>query len=586
MPNQVTAKDKLDDWDKAIDLGIEYRKKYGYSDSWQTYKNYYRGEFPTATGTKLLPYNITYSMARTLIPNLYFRNPYVTLSPRFKMGTQLRMDVHAKIVEAVDNWLLQEMSVKREMKTGALDSFFCNRAIWKIGYDSQFGFVPSKTEGKLGMSDTTFTSFDKKGNLNEYNINVKPGMPWVLRINPEDFIVPFGVRTLDESPWAAHRVIRPLEDVKGDSKYKNTKELTGTHLEKIYKDTKRADFYKQMEKICDWVEIWEVRDRKKKEIFAFVPGYPEYLREPEEDLLQIEGLPFVDLCLNEDTDYYWGSSDCKIFEPQQLECNEARTQAMLHRRIALVKFLVDKNVMSQDEIDKMLSENVGPAVRVNGPPATAVTMITPHIPPDLVQWVDKIRDDVRELVGFSRQDSGELPSGRRTKYEVGVAQMGKEIRIDERRDMMAESLTDIIRKVNQVIFDRWDSQHVIQVVGYDGARYWVQYTKDAIVGEYNIKVDVESMTPMTKSMKRQELVQLIGSLAKYPRANLDYLMKMLVREFDYLDALQVLPEAPEMAGGQPMTAQQYGQHQNQLLNDPTMLQNRVARTQGLMGAGE
>ncbi len=120
---------------------------------------------------------------------------------------------------------------------------------------------------------------------------------------------------------------------------------------------------------------------------------------------------------------------------------------------------------------------------------------------------------------------------------------------------------------------------MVQVVGIDGARYWIQYTKDMIIGEYNTKVDVESMTPVTKALKRRELVELIGALSKYPGANLNYLMKALLREFDYIDAMAILPEAPETAGGQPMQMQQFATQQQQLAKNPAMLGARVRQTQ-------
>jgi len=584
MPEQIS--EELKQWQERIDLGVTYKKRYGNSDDWETYRRYYRGYFPgySSSTSKVLPYNITYAMARTLIPNIYFRNPYINITPRYKMGSPIPLDIHAKVVESVDNWLMQEMSVKKEMKTALLDCFFTNRGIWKIGYDSMYGFAPKLVEEELGIGDTTLTQYSKrKGEAIEYNINVKPGMPWVLRIDPDDIIVPFGARTLDECPWICHRVIRPLEDIKADAKYTNTRDLTGTHLEQIYKDSKKMDFYKHMTSISNWVEIFEVRDRKRKEIFAFVYGYG-YIREPEEDILQIEGLPYVDITFNEDTQLYWGPSDCAIMEPQQLEVNEARTQAMLHRRVALLKFLVDENVITQDEIDKMISENVAPVIRIKGSPGPSVTQLQPHIPADLVQWVEVIRSDVRELIGMSRQAAGEIPAGRRTAREVDIATIAKEIRLDERRDMLADALVDIVRKVNQIIFKRWDTRHIVQVVGYDAARYWIEYTGEAITGEYNVRVDVESMTPTTKALKKREIVELIGALSKYPRANIDYLMRMLLREFDYIDALQLLPEAPEAPMGQPMPVEQFVDQQQGLLQSPAHLAARTRRAQQMVGA--
>ena len=237
------------------------------------------------------------------------------------------------------------------------------------------------------------------------------------------------------------------------------------------------------------------------------------------------------------------------------------------------------------EIDKMMSEEVGPCIRAEGNPNNVVTMVQPHIPPDLTQWVELIRQDVRETMGFGRQQMGEAPTGRRTATEMDIVQMAKELRMDERRDMVADSLTDIVRKVNQVIFSNWDMGRVVQVVGVDAARYWVQFTKDAIVGEYNTKVDVESMTPVTKQIKKKEIIELVGVLSRVPNANIDYLLKLLLQQFDWMDAMQVFPPAPEMAGGQPMGSQQFIDQQQGLRANPATLQARVRANQpAIMGA--
>ena len=591
-PKQQVLNDEINLWWDELDLAQKYKEKYGGSKSWDTYKNYYRGQFSGYSDIgrgkygSILPYNITYAMARTLIPNLYFRNPYVNVTPRQKFGNSINLDITAKIVESMDNWLLQMMGTKQEMKSGLLGGFFTNKAIWKIGYDSQFGFRTKDTEPMLSNTATA-TQWNKKGERLEYNVNVKPGMPWVLSIPAEDFFVPFGVKKMDDAWWCAHRVIRQLKDVKGDPKYKNTTGLEGTHLERIYNELQKADFYKDLAKICDWVEIYEIRNRKTKEVLAIVPGFNQYIRPPEDDVLQFDSLPFVDISFNEDPDYFWGPSDVKIMEPQQLEMNEAITQAMNHRRVALVKMLIDRNMIDASELDKMMSENVMPAIRVKGNPATVASMLQPHIPPELNIWVDKIRENVRELIGFSRQDMGELPSGRRTASEVRVSQAGKNMRIDERRDTVADALVDIVRKVNMVVFDRWDSERVIQVVGYDAAKYWVRFNKSEIMGDYLYKVDVESMAPTNKEVKRKEIIELIGVLAKYPRANLDYMIKMLMREFEYVDMMQLFPNAPESNASQPMTTQQFTQQQQGLLNNPVQLGARVKDNQmaigGMMG---
>ena len=575
----------IEDWRDEVEQGIRYKETYGNSKRWSVYRDYGRGKFGGYTGSAqgILPYNITYGMKRALIPNIYFRNPYILVSPRYQPGYQM----HSKIVEAVDNWMLEEIGIKQTMKTAVHDCYYTNRGILKVGYDGSMagrnGAPPGIVQKLAELLGTASTQMGKKGGERvEYDVNVKPGMPWVSRVMADYFVVPFGVRTLEDCEWCDHVIIRKLKDVKNDPKYKNTAELEGTHLEMVTKGYQTADFYKEMGKCADLVEIHEIRDFKRKEIKAFVPGYDKWLRPPEEDLLQVEGLPFVDFTFNEDCEYYWGPSDVQIIEPQQLELNEARTQAMYHRRIALLKFLYEDGAIDDGEVAKMLSDVVGPGIKVKGNPNLVAAILQPHIPPDLTQWTELIRSDVRELMMTSKQSAGEAPPGRRTKFEMQVVTSGREIGMDERRDIIADCLIKMTRKLNQVIFNMWDAEKVAQVVGYDGARYWVAYSAKGIKGEYTLKVDVESMTPQTKAMKKQELIQIIQALAKNPRANIDYLMRMLLREYEWMDAMQILPEAQETMEG-PMGQNQFIQFQNKLASNPQELQKRAGANAEAMG---
>ncbi|RLF28923.1 MAG: hypothetical protein DRN14_03295 [Thermoplasmata archaeon] len=570
---------EIEKWRALVEQGIRYREKYGWSKRWHSYRNYARGIFPgyDSSSDGILPYNLVYTMLRVLVPNVYFRNPFINITPRLRPN----LEISAKVVESLDNWLISELDIKSTIKSAIHDCFFTNRGIIKLGYDSLFGFSKDFTLDLIGMGSVTYTQLDKKGRRLEYNINVKPGMPWAVRVLPDYIVVPFGVKTLDECPWIDHIIIRPLEDVKADPKYKYTRDLEGTHMELLYKDPQRADFYRELSKEVDLVELHEIRDLREGRIKVFVPGYDKWLRD-EEDILQIEGLPFVSFTFNEDSEYFWGASDVQIIEPQQLEMNEARTQAMLHRRLALVKFLVQEGGMSTDEVDKMLKETVGPVAFVKGIPNQVVQMLQPHIPPDLVQWVEVIRSDVREIMGIGKMQAGEVVGGRKTATEAQIVQLAHQLRMDERRDIVADALVKVIRKINQIIFDRWDDKRVAEVVGYDAAKYWVEFTKRDIVGEYNYRVDVESMTPITKALKKREIVQIIQAIGKHPRANVDYLLRMLLREFEWVDALKLLPPAQETQL-QPMPFGQFAQLQTRLLQNPEVLQERAKRNAEVIG---
>ena len=560
-------------WEELILSAHRYKETYGHSKDWHTYRQYYRGEFE-GWGRDVydyLPSNETFGLARSVVPRVYFRNPYIMVSQRQPQGQG--KEIWAKIVEGMDNWLIQEMNLKQTLKTCILDEFFTSRGIVKVGYDSEFGFNMQTPAGEQEV----------KG---EYNVNVKTGMPWVERVDPELYFVPYGTRVGTNMEWADHMVIKQTEDAKRSPLYKNMSDLEGTHLDMALLSHEKQQLYQEMEREATWVAIHEIRDARRKEIVAVVLPDKRIIRGPEEDVLQIEGLPFVDFTFNEDVEYYWGPSTARIIEPQQLEINEARTQLMLHRRIDLKKFLFDGNRITDDEIDKFMSEDVGPGIKVKGPPREVALELQPSMPPDLAAYTDLIRGDMRAAVGMGRQQMAELAGGRKTATESQIVQQAHDIRMDEKKDVMADTLTTVMRKVNQIVFSFWDQERVTEVVGFDGARYWVAYTPQAIKGEYDLKVDVESMTPTTKALRRKDLVQIIQALSQNPNANLDYLMRMLAREFDWLDAMQVLPQAPEMQNGQPMGMREFQGVQEKLLTDPGFRKERVQQTAGALGGVE
>jgi hypothetical protein len=165
---------------------------------------------------------------------------------------------------------------------------------------------------------------------------------------------------------------------------------------------------------------------------------------------------------------------------------------------------------------------------------------------------------------------------------MDIVQAGSDLRMDERRDAVADCLVKMMRKINQIIFERWTQEKVAQVVGYDGARYWVVYKGSENRNEYSLRVDVESMTPKTKMLKKREIVELIQALAKNPRANIDYLMRLLLREYEWVDAMKVLPEANETMQ-QPMQQQQFMQQQQALLNNRPELQKRAGENAEMVG---
>lgn len=543
-----------DDWESQIISGLRYRRHFGGSDAWATYRGYCRGDFPqyeNSPEVHVLSYNLSYALTEVLLPTIYYKNPHVFASPR-RPG----MQGLAKLLEGVDNWLVQELGVKEQVRAAVKDCIQCGRGIIKLGYEEE----------------------EVLEHMKEYYdyIDQKPmGMPWVKRIDPVMFLVPFGTLRLADADWADHIILKPLEKVKSSKMYKNTGDLTGTHMDRSVMERERPGYGEALSDAQEFVEIHEIRNRVDREILAHVMGYDKFIRSPDEDVLQIDGLPFVTFTFNEDPEFFWAVSDMAIIEPQQLEMNEVRTQTMLHRRLALLKILVRKGVLDDEEMHKLMRGDIMSMVQVNvNDIQSAVKELQHHIPQDLLVWAERVRNDVREMMGVGRQQAGTTSSSRTTATESRIVQLAHDMRMSSRRDRVGDAYTEIIRKLNQIILSFWTQSVVVPILGVDGSKYWVELTPDQIKKEFMFDVDVSARMPQNKEIRRQEMIQLIQALGKNPNVNLNYLLRAFLQEFEWLDILQVFPQAQETAGG-PMGTSQFLQQQARLQDHPQELRARA-----------
>lgn len=552
----------LEYWKQEIRSGLKYRKVFGKDQEWTKYKNMYRGFW--AKGT--VPVNIIFSIGRTLIPQVCFSLPRVhidSLKPGYK--------VHGRVVERIDNMLIRQTGLKEELKTQILDCYTCGRGPGIIGYDSEFGFNPKFSADEY--SDISLTSFNKKGELIEYNDYIKPGMPWYIRANPLDFIVPWGTFRWQEARWYGMRKMRQLKDIMEDPKYSNKKDLKASYKSSLegsvegrpQTQTRLASDDAQN----NWVELWEIHDKRSGRVFVISLDHDRFLRD-NYDVLQFDSLPAEVLGFNDDPDFFWWTPDCRLIETQQEELNDIRTMAKKHRRVALLKVLYDKDMIKKDELSKLLDEEPKVAVEVNagvtGDIRRAVALFQSHVPPDLASEAANTRDDIREVVGFSRNQQGafEAPGGRRTAHEAEIVRAASMIRIDERKDILADHLEKIVDQWNRIIFDQWTEERVIDVIGEDGAKYWIRFTGKEIKGDFAYKINAEESVPEDKRVRRAEIMEFIQVAKGTPGIDMQYLLETYASNFgDWMDPALLFPKNREGAGGSPEKAMLFNEYLSQ-----------------------
>ena len=524
------------DWMRMIDLGIRFKEEVGGANAWDRYKSYYVGNY-NVDGKGIIPVNMIFANGKVMVPKCYFRNPKVKVTP-----LQPKNHYSSFVVDSLINQLIRELRVKYQMKAMIEDCYATGTSFGKLGFDSEYGFVPDKQD----------TQTDKKGNQIEYNVNIKNGQPWFKWADAESVVVPWGAAKsgdpeITDIPWIANRVVRHIDDVKSDPKYKNTKELKGEYKPDI--DINRVKHNEDV----NYIELWEIRDIKRKRIYVVTREKEGFLMD-EEDSLQIEGFPYVQLQFNTHPKYFWGISDIRQLEPHQMALNVAYTIFVNHIRLSLKKIIYQKDQLVN--IDELLSDKFAAAIACTGDVNSVVKELNISIPPDIINAINQIRMTIRELVGYSRNEAGEFDSSsRRTATEANLVKAGSETRSSERRDIVADVLERTCQKLLQIVLTHWDKSQVVPIIGEDGVKYWVEYSADDIRGEYQFLINAEEAQPVDSNSIKEDAMGLLKLLQEDPDFAPEERKKLKMALFSQFTHLGIDPEKALMPregmGGSP-----------------------------------
>ena len=532
------------DW---VDEGKSFMEKYGMRSEWDTYQRLYEHEYDK----NVVPVNKVFSIMRSLVPRVYFRNPRVVVTPR-RPGFYWR----AQIIEKLDNWLLREKHFKEQIRLMIQDCFLCGIGIGIVGYDNSVAY-----------SGETIEAENEKGERFEHNVNVKPGQPWFERINPRDVIFPYGTKSHRDAPWFGQKVVKYTEDIKNNPLFKeydaSIKNIKGTSVSEMADHYPKSTTSVTAAEFAEQNTLWIMRNARTREVMVMAEDYDKLLYKGADEL-QIEGLPLSVLTFNPTGRSIYGIPDTRIILPQQKLLNDINTLIFHHAMVSIAKFAVNQNQISKEELEKMTTEFVGAFIKIDGDPNTFIKEYHLTIPPELIAAREIVEQDIREEVGFSRQSAGEFsPGGRKTAQEVRTVDAALAIRIDERRDGVAEVLGEVVSKWNQFIFKFWNEPIVESIVGADGAPHWVQFTGADIESEYTYEIDPDDAVPVSGELRKMEAFQISAQLAQLPEINKESLIRQGMKHFPGWDVDELLrqPGTPPVPTGQPQGLDQFEQDQ-------------------------
>lgn len=461
-----------------------------------TARRWYNNHFPTG----LMTVNLIFSFGRAMVPQLYFKNPSVNVQIKGELAQASRY------LQEVDVELIRQMKIKRTIKKMIVNGYLTGRGVAKLGFAND-GEAPEV--------------FDPAA-------LIKPHAPWFLSLLTKNWateIPPDG--DIDDLGWAGMKVSRTraqLEAIDGA--------ILPEAIDTLPEDDPDAT-----------LDLWEIWDRGSGE--RGLLHEDKWVIDPEPFTVW----PFHVLEFNWVPEETLPVSDAELVLKLQAEYNETETQIAEHRRLSIVRALAKKGAINQEERDKLERGQVGALVEVDtaGPLADSITTFAPSIPEALFASKTMVMQDARDVIGFSRNQLGEMQTGsRRTFGEAAIVQQALQIRLDERRDMVADMIEQVMHATNQLVFEKWNADDARRYGGLTDPQVWAALSRIE-KDDYTITIVPDSTLPLTKAVQRQNALQLFAALKADPLIDQVELRKILLEGFEGIDPMKLIDmQAAEM----------------------------------------
>jgi hypothetical protein len=501
--SKETKQEEVSKWNDKVSSARKWRDDLAAKRRWKEMIQEYKGEWDLNFDIQVMPINLIFAYIKTELPSLYIKDPHLKINPKNRTSVAT-----AKVLEAVVNYIWYCKRLKREIKKSIVDALLIGHAWFKVGYTGEFGTV----EDDLGNVIETVESED----FFAYHL------PWDSIVFDPDALDP-----PHDCAWVAHSVWVPIDEVKNNPRYKNTKDLQATYSKtEAYgrgnKDEKNDKYAGK----CRLTEVWHMVNKK---VFTITEGVADYIEAPKDWPYQFKGYPFSFIKFNFSNDDPYGISDVAMFEPQILELVKLRSMALDHLKRFNRQLTTTPDNISDDEMAKITQGITGSIIKVQDP---AKIMALPYAPlqQDAYASEERIKEDMINVSGQNPSERGAAQkTSTRTKAELIFQRQGAENRRSEKIDIVEDFVEDIALNLIGLLKQFATEPYYVRVLGVQSPELQnaVQerasaqspeavtdqrgftFTAEDIFGEYDVEVVSGSSTPIDRSELMKTLIQLL-----------------------------------------------------------------------------
>lgn len=513
-------------WSVNLTKSMEWRKRFSQESLWTEIDRMYMHQF----GDNIPHFNLTFMLAQTLIPNLVYQAPGI-----INTANRPGMVQWASFWDSIDNWWIEHCEMKDVLQDAVLDAFLHNISTAWIGYDFDDQLQQDMREVE-GAADRTRA------------VNAA----WIDLAPSHRVLFAPGTKKMRNCPWAAKFVSTPTKVLSGRKGIKNAKASPVPsdikyHEQELWQSRDPSKY------TCYW-QIHNARTKK----WCWLSTNGKFILPWTDDPLQIDGLPCETLTLNKNPKSIWGTSDPTYIMSQHLEGDDVRWQMLKQRRLGVSKFFYDSAALDEEDVFRLVSADTPGAIPVNLEADKDIKDVVMEITgtPNytlLYEAAKNILNDAQLITGSGPNQVGMYAGGRRSAKEASIVDGHATSRVGNRRSAVGSFAEGLVTKANKLYANNWQGEVVQQVLGADGALYWVQAKPGELEKSgfgVTTTVNIESLAPVSRDRRKQEAAELLGMLSSMTEAGANP-MPVLVQflsQFEWVDVRQVLPQMEGQLG--------------------------------------
>lgn len=527
---------------------------------WKRYVRYYRQDLTEEEDPQgdSVHMNYLFGYTRTILPNIYFRNPDVVVSPRPNTPPE-----YAKMLERLLNYQLRELRFEWECRRVIVDAFQYGLGAIKLGHAATLDRKLPKTEIET-IAEFSATSFLDELFIEDETLQPKPSEPYdidsrintihpfAIRIRPGHLLIDPIATCLQNARWVVHCVPKTVTQVKESKRYLSslTSDIQGnyyvhdedvmnaypnSHIRAFTKD-ETVDEHDQL------VMLYEIWDREKQEVkiidsWNMLQGQRKFLRK-EANPYDIDDFPIEILVLNEDPMSIYGISDYSLWINPAASLNLLNTMHYNHVKRFHRKYAVQEGILDDDEEAKLTAPVDGMIVHTKGDPSLIVPIQDAPITPDLYSLREVIKNDLTFLSG-STEERRSGATGDKTATEVSVVEQNARIRDSDRVLSVSDFVERVVRKLLQIDRGVLDTSYVSFVTTAEEATLWQEKASEIIKSEVDVTVTVGSSAYNSRDVKVKQMLDflnltanLIDPLTQLPLIDVKKLIYRIAQEMN------------------------------------------------------